>query len=857
MVDFKKLRASEHQAPATHPVDIFRRLPKPPGINDLYSSQAEVLEAWYARRNERDLVVKLHTGGGKTLVGLLMAQAVLNETREPVIYLAPTVQLVQQVLAKAGEYSVPAVGYEKGVDLRDEFFAAKAVLVCTYQALFHGKCKFGVRGDGKEPVSPAAVLADDAHVAFSTVREQFSLQVKKDKDPEGYAHLTTLFRNDFAALDRVGTFDDVVNGIDYGVLEVPYWSWQAKAGQVREYLRTKAQEHPYQWPFVRDALDYCHCIISRNALVITPLFPLVDLVPAFADCPRRIFMSATIGDDSAIVRTFDASPASIAKPIISKSLAGVSERMILAPELIPFAIKDVPDMLRKLVRWAADKRQAGTVILVPSGQAAQKWQDVATYPETSEKVTPCIKELQEGKSKGPFVFANRYDGIDLPGNACRLLVLAGLPRGMDEYDLYLLNVFQDGSTLNSALAQRIEQGMGRGARGGSDFCVVIVTGKDLIAWLGRSANLKFLTRSTRAQLEIGMEVSRNVSDLKDLAATIQRCLDRDRDWIEYHAEKLAELAEPEEVDQAQLQQAAVERKAFQLMRDGYWEKAIETLGRYCQEAPGLDRKSKGWLTQMAARAAHYWGRTDLAEESQQRAFAENRNLLRPKVSLPYVALTTPGKQAEAIVTRIAKFKHRRGYIAEFDETVAHLTPQASSNQFEQALADLGAIIGFTTDRPEKNYRVGPDVLWLASRNSGLVIEAKSRKNAANALKRDQHGQLLNAAEWFHQTYPDHSCVRVVVHPNVTATKSTVTGQTKALTLDKLQGLISEARTLVVQLCESHAPQEELVRRCEQLLATSSLTPEVLVERYLVPFQVKEERGAKAEVMLSRTVQSWS
>jgi replicative superfamily II helicase len=145
-------------------------LPKPPGINDLYSSQAEVLEAWHARKTEKDLVIKLHTGGGKTLVGLLIAQAILNETREPVIYLSPTVQLVQQVLAKAGEYSLPAVGYEKGKDLQDEFYAGKAVLVCTYQALFHGKSKFGVRGD-------------DAHVAFSTVREAGAVHPIVEKGP--------------------------------------------------------------------------------------------------------------------------------------------------------------------------------------------------------------------------------------------------------------------------------------------------------------------------------------------------------------------------------------------------------------------------------------------------------------------------------------------------------------------------------------------------------------------------------------------------------------------------------------------------------------------------------------------------
>ncbi len=42
-------------------------------------------------------------------------------------------------------------------------------------------------------------------------------------------------------------------------------------------------------------------------------------------------MSATIADDSEIVRTFGASQTAIAKPVTSESLAGVGERMILVP----------------------------------------------------------------------------------------------------------------------------------------------------------------------------------------------------------------------------------------------------------------------------------------------------------------------------------------------------------------------------------------------------------------------------------------------------------------------------------------------------------------------------------------------
>jgi superfamily II DNA or RNA helicase len=94
MVDFKKLREAKAKPKPNNPRDIFNALPKPPGINDLYTSQAEVLDAWYPRREEKDIVVKLHTGGGKTLVAALMAHSVMNETGEPVLVLSDECELV-------------------------------------------------------------------------------------------------------------------------------------------------------------------------------------------------------------------------------------------------------------------------------------------------------------------------------------------------------------------------------------------------------------------------------------------------------------------------------------------------------------------------------------------------------------------------------------------------------------------------------------------------------------------------------------------------------------------------------------------------------------------------------------------
>jgi hypothetical protein len=59
----------------------------------LRQEQGEVLEKWYLRKDDRDIVIKQNTGGGKTVAGLLIAQSTLNEGVGRAAYLAPDTYL--------------------------------------------------------------------------------------------------------------------------------------------------------------------------------------------------------------------------------------------------------------------------------------------------------------------------------------------------------------------------------------------------------------------------------------------------------------------------------------------------------------------------------------------------------------------------------------------------------------------------------------------------------------------------------------------------------------------------------------------------------------------------------------------
>ena len=835
MVDFKKLRASKAKPSPVPPREIFHSLPKPIGINDLYASQAEVLDLWHARRTDRDVVVKLHTGGGKTLVALLMAQSIMNETGLPVLYLAPTNQLVEQVLAKSREYGIAAVPYVKKQPLPTEFEEGKAVLVGAYETLFSGRSRFGVRGSSNHPVKVGATILDDAHVALSNVRRSFTLMIDAKKDKSVYQEIVGRFRPAFREVGRVGSFDDVTSGKDFGIVEVPSWAWQTKLHEMQDYLAGVVDSvDEFVWPLLRDNLAICHCLISRKAVTITPLFPAVDLLPTFADCPRRIYMSATIADDSEIVRTFDASVAAVGKPISSASLAGVGERMILVPGLMKLTGVPIDSVVKDIAVRIA-KQQAGVAILVPSGETAKRWEDIAQYPSATDAVAASIKDMQDGKSFGPVVLANRYDGIDLAGNSCRLLVMNGLPQGTSDYDMYRMNVMAN-SSVNVLLAQRVEQGIGRGTRGGADYCVVILTGEKLVGWIGRRANLDQLTASTRAQLRMGQEVSEEVTKSAEVLPTVMKCLQRDRDWVAYHASELAEAAKGAPVDNLALRIAGAERKAFQQQRLGQYEQALATLEQLVDDPEvASDAERTAWLSASAARIAHQMGEDARGQRLQTNAFSVNNNHCPPKQRPQYRPRPIPGKQSDAIIKRLLQYERRAAMLADFEVELADLVPQASPRRYEAALAGLGSYLGFDSDRPEQNYRVGPDVLWRTDAKFDFIIEAKNEKQEDNPLYKKDHAQLLEAEHWFHATYPGRESVRVSALPEPIADPKATPAGTFALRLVDATKLAGAVREMLMELVAAPGDEATLRDLCEELLRKVHLKPDAIKSTFLKPF----------------------
>lgn len=99
-IDFSKL--INNQNSHLNPRDIFMSLPsKDKKYAYPRDVQSEVWNKWFEHRNDKDNIIKMNTGSGKTTVGLLMLQSCLNEGVGPAVYVVPDNYLVNQVCDEA------------------------------------------------------------------------------------------------------------------------------------------------------------------------------------------------------------------------------------------------------------------------------------------------------------------------------------------------------------------------------------------------------------------------------------------------------------------------------------------------------------------------------------------------------------------------------------------------------------------------------------------------------------------------------------------------------------------------------------------------------------------------------------
>jgi Rad3-related DNA helicase len=118
-------------------------------------------------------------------------------------------------------------------------------------------------------------------------------------------------------------------------------------------------------------------------------------------------------------------------------------------------------------------RPIGMVALTPSFNRTKDWEAYGAIVAKKETVASLIDGLKKGQFDKTIVLANRYDGIDLPDDSCRVLIFDSKPYSESLTDLYQEFCRPDSETTLMRTIRTVEQGMGRSGRGEKDSVVVV------------------------------------------------------------------------------------------------------------------------------------------------------------------------------------------------------------------------------------------------------------------------------------------------------------------------------------------------------------------------------------------------
>jgi hypothetical protein len=756
MIDFGQFRKPDQRGRPTDPREIFKRRPSGEGAaNDLWQGQAEALGSWFEKRANETLIL-LNTGAGKTIIGLLIAQSYVNQGIQNVVYACSTIDLMHQTAREARQLGLQVTRrFSRKFD-NDLFNQGRTFCITTYASVLNPLTVF------RRQLKPGAIIFDDAHVANRLIRDGFSLRIEKTQKPDTFLGLLEIVRPAFIEANLRMEFQSAIKEDGPGsVLLVPPVGFFDLSDKVTTFLDGQIKEDEtrfyFPWLLLRDHIKYCACLIRNDIIEIVPPFLPTLTLPAFARDVKRVYLSATLTAKADFTRVFGHIPQNAVAPNVD---AGDGERLFLFASRFENGKVD-----RNIIGQIMSRTKV--LIAVPSRIRASHWGDFAVLADR-DTFTEKLDAFRRA-STGGFILAGRFDGIDLPGSQCRVMVIDGLPTGGSLIEQFLFERLQMDHFLANALSVRLTQLLGRIIRGRRDFGFFIIADRTVENWLKNERNRSLMPELLRRQLFLSEAIESEMpgaANGKTVMEIMNKVLGREQDWVDFYRDNINDLDVPEvrlqeneEEDRTLTDAGRREVRFATKLWDNFTAGARNELEPILGDVAVYDPILAGWYSIWIGIAYYAEGQTDAAYDM----FDEARR--RTGASLPLPRRTIPvaqGIETASTFVEDALRENSNGDVIRINDRVAKLkiavadafARSASHRKCEEAIRIIGASLGFNSTRPCNDYGLGPDNLWIDVRSKEMIaIELKADKDNTSVLTKDDVGQGFNHLEWVKKQYP--------------------------------------------------------------------------------------------------------
>ncbi|MER2079370.1 DEAD/DEAH box helicase [Psychrobacillus psychrotolerans] len=766
-------------------------------VEGLLSHQADVLRIYSKEANKKtNVAMELPTGSGKTLIGLTIAEYRRRAFHERVVYLCPTKQLVHQVVDEArdkyGINTVAFTGSQKSYDPRAkaEYTNSEAVAVTTYSSLFNINPYF---------YNPNFIVLDDAHSAENYIAKHWSLLISRKGHKVIYNHLLEIFNNvlPFEQYQRMRSDNPSPNDKEW-VEKIPTPYFYNKLEQLIPFLdeATKGKtDLEYNWAVLREHLSGCQIYFNWNSILIRPIIPPTSIHTPFASATQRLYMSATLGLGGELERITGQPDIHRIKAPEGWDKHGVGRRLFFFPGT-SLTESDSEKLVSKLI-----EESSRTLILVPDDRSAGRLKErISTEPSNTifgANDIELSKDVFTSTDKAVAILANRYDGINLAGDDCRLEIMQGLPAATNLHERFLESRMSAALLLKDRIRTRIVQAIGRCTRSATDYSAVCVMGDELQDRLLQRQNIQLYHPELQAELKFGYEESKGADGVNDFLEMYRTFLKQDSDeWRGADAQIVARREDSIQTPDPTmdiLQKVVSEELKYQTaMWVGDYQRALEYANNVASQLTGDNLKGyRGFWYYLAGSAAWLVAQRDSSFYNISRArYSQAANCTLSVTWFKNLVSESAGLDPEIeenrhmsfLIERLENELNKMGTSSErkFNERVTNILTGLEDNsngiKFEQAHEDLGRLIGYIVGNTEEN--AGPDPWWIAGDDFCMAAEDFTETDGTKPIPTYKIRQLNDHPTWISRKIEglstDTEFLRVIISPATKIERSAVT-----------------------------------------------------------------------------------
>lgn len=758
--------SSRAAAPET-PDLLFRELTRRK-FPDVLPHQQDMMKRYASEAlDASDVALQLPTGSGKTLVGLLIAEWRRRKYGEKVVYLCPTRQLVHQAVEQAeSKYGLSVVGFtgsqrDYAPGDKAKYRQGDSIAITTYSSLFNTNPYFS---------DADIVIVDDAHAAENYVAKMWTLTVDRFEQSHAILHsvlasILSTYLDPVSFTRMTGKWESPLDSS--WVDKIPTPTVMNIHDELIEALDTYTEETElkYPWSMLRNNLMSCHIYISFSEIVIRPIIAPTWELASFSNPKQRIYMSATLGEGGDLERLMGRKYIQRLPVPSGWDSQGVGRRFFMFPSLSLREEEEV-ELRRSLL-----KKSPRSLVLVPNerlrNQISEDIENNLSLTVFSAEDIEASKDAFVKSTGSVSVIANRYDGIDFPGDECRLLFIEGLPKAVNAQERFFMSRMGANVLFNERIQTRVLQAIGRCTRSLEDYSAVVVTGEELPDYLADPRRRKYFHPELQAELWFGVEQSKEKSIL-DFEENFDLFIENSEDWDAANQMIVDERGRSEKLPFPSIEQLSEAVKYEVEYQMALWQKdyteavssAESVIGVLTDSMLGGYRALWEYLSGSAAKLAASEGNTSF----EIKAIEHYRAAKKAARLVPWLVQISQDTHQDAslveetasdalVMSQVEKIesllsslgtRHDRGYTSR-ERSILEGLKEAST--FERAHELLGEHLGFDAGKIESDG--SPDPWWQLG-DFCIVFEDHAGADESSSLSATKARQAAGHPFWMRE-----------------------------------------------------------------------------------------------------------